>query len=1126
MPSHYARQGGNVVTGNIQDKEFQILGSNISVGGNFSLHAGQRDTKANDCFAALFSTNPVDDRSKLVSYKGQVADGTCDWILGHPRYKHWKNVRTQSQLLLITGRAGMGKTMLSIFLTRELEKEEDLEHAVLLYYFCDSRDDKRNTAVYVLRGLIFLLLKERPGLMKLILPDFEFQNEKLFSQTSLEALWRIFESMIRDPSTGQVYCIIDGLDECKEDSLWHLLRKIKFSFPDQPQMVVNEDGSGQIPKSTGQTLSNRLKLIIVSRTEPGFIAEEMSGFPQLQLGDAHIKANGGTNARPRKGAKLADLAAAVMRKHSLGEAATEPSQQVQFTPEQAKSHANQTDIAEPTPIQHDHYPALAPATESEHTTKQEKFELAELPKDRVLAEVSRDDACGEVDEGESDEADEVDEAEHVVEPLQLYIEAKVEEISAELDYSQSLRTSVGRAFQDRGDGTLLWVDLAIEELRKAKSQQQDLQEVLAHLPTSLDEMHYRTLCQVPPHLVSLVAAILRWVIAARRPLTPSELSIALNLANHSPDPTGLLKQGIDACGHMVAITDDETVNILHNSAKDFLTGKPPQLWTNTGLSQFLVCMEEADREIAHFCLAYLEQGCLKGGSVSHQKKDQYFQRVNQFPFLPYATLYWPEHLRSAAQPFSSLSSSLFFSSKSPTRKTWWHTYWTMTTGKGTILAPRKFTLLHLAAYLDLLPLAKHLLQRGELYSRLDQRDSHSVSALDYTVELGNMSVFLFLLQHGASQECKGTTLLIEACGKGQKEVAEHFLKIGYNVDGVAPPLSVISVIEVAARRLPGVLDQGLNYDTDKMNLLFTRNIGDKLTALHEAAFYGHAAVVEMLLKWKANAQATSTTGWTALHSAAWTGQIKCVPLLLEAGADATAQNDSGWIPLHCAASRGKISVVKHFLEQGVPVDAVTGKQKTALHLSAYEGHASIVSLLINSGSQLEAQSHKGETPLHLATRSEKPEVVELLLTMGADRTAVSNVAQTALEVAREVTPTKGIREVIRILQTFGTEGYQPWKPAPANTFPNGAATSQESSNCELLPTTTTFQANVRIGIRRAPHANPRPRNTARPSRPQPTNGPRRPSTTIIPPLTPSLSAHSQEEEPAELARDAGVKQKR
>jgi hypothetical protein len=52
-------------------------------------------------------------------------------------------------LLWISGGPGKGKTMLSIFLTEELEK---MENAELLFYFCNHQDEKRNIAVAVRDG--------------------------------------------------------------------------------------------------------------------------------------------------------------------------------------------------------------------------------------------------------------------------------------------------------------------------------------------------------------------------------------------------------------------------------------------------------------------------------------------------------------------------------------------------------------------------------------------------------------------------------------------------------------------------------------------------------------------------------------------------------------------------------------------------------------------------------------------------------------------------------------------------------------------------------------------------------------------------------------------------------------
>jgi hypothetical protein len=66
--------------------------------------------------------------------------------------------------------------MLSIFVTEERAKIVEQNHdAKLLFYFYDHRDEKCNTAVAILRGLLFQFTTERPQLIKHALPDFDTQ---------------------------------------------------------------------------------------------------------------------------------------------------------------------------------------------------------------------------------------------------------------------------------------------------------------------------------------------------------------------------------------------------------------------------------------------------------------------------------------------------------------------------------------------------------------------------------------------------------------------------------------------------------------------------------------------------------------------------------------------------------------------------------------------------------------------------------------------------------------------------------------------------------------------------------------------------------------------------------------
>ncbi|KAH8649514.1 hypothetical protein BGZ60DRAFT_463330, partial [Tricladium varicosporioides] len=219
-----------------------------------------------ECLMALFLTNPLDDRRGLTNEKGLRVDGTCEWIKTNALYNSW--LRSRSQLLWLCGGPGKGKTMLSIYLAEELERSAEKSQDILfVQYFCDNKDEKRNTAVAIIRGLISQLLSLRPTLFNYILPTFRTQKESLFAHSSFETLWRIFEMMVHDPVLGTANCVLDGLDECDKASLEALVRKLEALFSTK----------------TDKTSTCHLNLIIVSRELPDFELDALSSFPRIRL---------------------------------------------------------------------------------------------------------------------------------------------------------------------------------------------------------------------------------------------------------------------------------------------------------------------------------------------------------------------------------------------------------------------------------------------------------------------------------------------------------------------------------------------------------------------------------------------------------------------------------------------------------------------------------------------------------------------------------------------------------------------------------------------------------------------------------------------------------------------------
>ncbi|RYP70906.1 hypothetical protein DL771_005156 [Monosporascus sp. 5C6A] len=188
-----AQHGAQVAAG--------IFHGNVKFG---SPEDSQKDfeKKVTECRNALDPcVDPNVDREKLISTKGMRVAGTCEWIRENEAYKSW--LYGDVRLLWISGGPGKGKTMLSIFVTEELEEiTQSMEDARLLFYFCSHQDEKRNTAVAVLRGLVHQIVEERPKLIKLA----------------------------QDDDLSKMFCVLDGLDECDKDTLSVLVPKIVDLF--------------------------------------------------------------------------------------------------------------------------------------------------------------------------------------------------------------------------------------------------------------------------------------------------------------------------------------------------------------------------------------------------------------------------------------------------------------------------------------------------------------------------------------------------------------------------------------------------------------------------------------------------------------------------------------------------------------------------------------------------------------------------------------------------------------------------------------------------------------------------------------------------------------------------------
>src|SRR6266852_8353165 len=114
-----------------------------------------------------------------------------------------------------------------------------------------------------------------------------------------------------------------------------------------------------------------------------------------------------------------------------------------------------------------------------------------------------------------------------------------------------------------------------------------------------------------------------------------------------------------------------------------------------------------------------------------------------------------------------------------------------------------------------------------------------------------------------------------------------------------------------------------------------------------AAFFGHRAIVEFLLKNGANVATAARNAQkvTALHGAVARRDAEIVKMLLEAGADPNARQESGFVPLHDAAANGHAALVELLLKYGANADAKTDDGKTAGDMAADRGHKDLAESL-------------------------------------------------------------------------------------------------------------------------------------------------------------------------------------
>lgn len=187
--------------------------------------------------------------------------------------------------------------------------------------------------------------------------------------------------------------------------------------------------------------------------------------------------------------------------------------------------------------------------------------------------------------------------------ISLYLETNLDQLPS---IGEEEKKDMVAKILEKSAGCFLWVSLILQELRQAHTST-EIREVLEDVPSDMNELYSRILdsmSRAPPYGKALAKAILAWVVCSSRPLTTDELYEAIQIDIR--DKIDDIKLSIGSrCGQFVYIDAQSRVQMIHQTARDFLLG-------SSDSSEFGVNKNVGHRRLFMTCLEYLNGNEMRG----------------------------------------------------------------------------------------------------------------------------------------------------------------------------------------------------------------------------------------------------------------------------------------------------------------------------------------------------------------------------------------------------------------------------------------------------------------------------------------------------------------------------------
>lgn len=192
----------------------------------------------------------------------------------------------------------------------------------------------------------------------------------------------------------------------------------------------------------------------------------------------------------------------------------------------------------------------------------------------------------------------------------------------------------------KAEQTFLWVSIVVKKMeRLSLPSVADLGEIVKQSSTDLVTLYSGIVKKIEEGLPK-VQKLVAWVVYGQRPLTLQELEAALATQMDSTTKEGteeyrfdLTREALNSAAGIILEIVDNTVHVIHQSAKDFVLGKLVGASCFNGL--------DPNSYLCKVCLIYLNFEDFQNGPCG--SKEGLDQRKKEYPLLEYAARKWHTH---------------------------------------------------------------------------------------------------------------------------------------------------------------------------------------------------------------------------------------------------------------------------------------------------------------------------------------------------------------------------------------------------------------------------------------------------------------------------------------------------